>query len=191
MTDVGTISASGNNTITKTSGDAIFAAVNNNGRIELHASTNRGVYDRTNTKWLIGTNGTNTWLACGNVAIASSANTTYKLYVDGTVGVTGNTTLGGTLGVIGATTLSSTLSVSGTCTVDEGLYKRNADSHPLSLWRFTDSNQKLDIYVHDVLAVLNASDSDGWSSFSFCTNGTEYVRFDGLNKRVGIGITSP
>ena len=71
------------------------------------------------------------------------------------------------------------------------IYKRNADSHPLSLWRATDSNQKLDIYVHDVQAVLNASDSDGWSNFSFCTNGTEYVRFDGLNKYVGIGTTSP
>jgi len=69
MTGVGTISASGNNTITKTSEDAIFAAVNNNGRIELHASTNRGVYDRTNTRWLIATNGTNSWLACGNVGI--------------------------------------------------------------------------------------------------------------------------
>ena len=113
MTDVGAVSASGDYVITKTSGATKFAVVNNNGSIELLAQTNRGVYDRTNGKWLISTNGANTLMSCGNVAIASAINTTYKLYVEGTIGATGNTTLGGTLDVTGATTLSSYLTVAG------------------------------------------------------------------------------
>jgi len=115
ITGVGTISASGNITITKSStNETKFAATNNNGTIELLTSSNRGVYNRTNAKWLIATNGTNSWLDCGNVAIASSANTTYKLYVDGTVGITGATTLSSTLSV------SNLLTASGGVTIPSG-----------------------------------------------------------------------
>lgn len=43
----------GNITITKTTDDSKFVASNNNGTIELLASANRGVYDRTKSAWLI------------------------------------------------------------------------------------------------------------------------------------------
>jgi len=33
--------------------EAICRSVNSNGAVELLASTNRGLYDRTNTKWII------------------------------------------------------------------------------------------------------------------------------------------
>ena len=88
MTSVGTITANGNNTITKTTTSAtLFQAANSNGAIELLTSTNRGVYDRTADDWLIGTEGTKTWLSRGNVGIGASASTSmlYKLHVNGGV----------------------------------------------------------------------------------------------------------
>jgi predicted acyltransferase (DUF342 family)/photosystem II stability/assembly factor-like uncharacterized protein len=51
----------------------------------------------------------------GNVGIGNTS-PTYKLDVNGTLGVTGATTLSSTLGVTGATTLSSTLGVTGALT---------------------------------------------------------------------------
>lgn len=88
MTGVGTISANGNNVITKTNGeDAAFAATNSNGSISLLTSTNRGVYDNTGNGWLIYTNGTNTMLTRGNVGIGKSS-PAYKLDVDGTINCT-------------------------------------------------------------------------------------------------------
>ena len=94
MTDVGTISASGNITVTKSDATAASViATNTNGSIKLHTATNRGVYDDTNSKWLIATNGTNTWLNCGNVAIDASSNTDYKLWVNGTLGTADDITI--------------------------------------------------------------------------------------------------
>lgn len=73
MTGVGSISASDNITINKsTNTSSSFIATNNKGSISLMTSTNRGVYDSTNSKWLIATNGTNSWLSCGNVGIGTT-----------------------------------------------------------------------------------------------------------------------
>lgn len=62
--------------------DTIIRCSNTNGQIDLLTSVNRGVYDRTKTRWLIGTNGANSWLDCGNVGIGTNA-PAYKLDVSG------------------------------------------------------------------------------------------------------------
>lgn len=62
--------------------DTIIRCSNTNGQIDLLTSGNRGVYDRTKTRWLIGTNGANSWLDCGNVGIGTNA-PAYKLDVSG------------------------------------------------------------------------------------------------------------
>ena len=62
--------------------ETIIRCSNTNGQIDLLTSVNRGVYDRTKTRWLIGTNGTNSWLDCGNVGIGTNA-PAYKLDVSG------------------------------------------------------------------------------------------------------------
>ena len=63
-----------------------FRAINTNGTISLLSSTSRGVYDSTNSRWLIGTNGTNSFLLCGNVGIGTDG-PTYKLDVNGSMNV--------------------------------------------------------------------------------------------------------
>ena len=62
--------------------ETIIRCSNTNGQIDLLTSFNRGVYDRTKTRWLIGTNGANSWLDCGNVGIGTYA-PAYKLDVSG------------------------------------------------------------------------------------------------------------
>ena len=62
--------------------ETIIRCSNTNGQIDLLTSFNRGVYDRTKTRWLIGTNGANSWLDCGNVGIGTNA-PAYKLDVSG------------------------------------------------------------------------------------------------------------
>ena len=88
MTDVGAIAASGNISVTKagsTSGQVSVA--NNNGKIALDCSMNRGVYDSTTSRWLIGTNGVYTFLMGGNVGIGNP-NPQYKCDVAGVVHAT-------------------------------------------------------------------------------------------------------
>ena len=90
MTDVGTIDATGDNTITHSGTTASrFIAKNGLGQVELMvASTNWGVYSRTNSSWIIGTNGTNTFMSVGNVGIANTS-PTYNLHV-GTTSTSGD-----------------------------------------------------------------------------------------------------
>ena len=82
MTGVGTVAASGTNTITTTTAAAIFRAKNNNGSISLQSDSNRGVYDDTKSRWLVGTDGTNSFLMGGNVGIGTTTPTS-KLHVKG------------------------------------------------------------------------------------------------------------
>lgn len=90
MTDVGTIDATGDNTITHSGTTASrFIAKNGVAQVELMvASTNWGVYSRTNSSWIIGTNGTNTFMSVGNVGIANTS-PTYNLHV-GTTSTSGD-----------------------------------------------------------------------------------------------------
>ena len=74
-----------NGTLTNTNSaetETIIRCSNTNGQIELLTYYNRGVYDRTKTRWLIATNGANSWLDCGNVGIGTNA-PAYKLDVSG------------------------------------------------------------------------------------------------------------
>lgn len=64
------------------------SASNTNGAIELLTYSNRGVYDRTAEKWLIGTNGTSTFLLDGNVGIGTTS-PAYLLDVNGNARVNG------------------------------------------------------------------------------------------------------
>ena len=64
------------------------SASNANGAIELLTYSNRGVYDRTADHWLIGTNGTSTFLLDGNVGIGTTS-PAYLLDVNGNARVNG------------------------------------------------------------------------------------------------------
>ena len=63
--------------------------------ISLHNDSNRGIYDNTTNKWMIGNNGTNTFLQLGLVGIGTQS-PTYKLTVEGGgIKASGNIIAGG------------------------------------------------------------------------------------------------
>ena len=84
----GNLLTSGNITVEKSgSNPAKIIAKNGNGTISIDNTNNRGLYDDSTTRWLIGTNGVYTFLMGGNVGIGNS-NPAYKLDVTGVVHAT-------------------------------------------------------------------------------------------------------
>lgn len=84
----GNLLTSGNITVEKSgSNPAKIIAKNGNGTISIDNTNNRGLYDDSTTRWLIGTNGVYTFLMGGNVGIGNF-NPAYKLDVTGVVHAT-------------------------------------------------------------------------------------------------------
>ena len=76
MTGNLSVEKSGNST-------TIVKVTNSSGSVGIETTNNRGVWDYTTGVWLLGTNGTNTWLNGGNVGIGTNS-PGYKLHVNGT-----------------------------------------------------------------------------------------------------------
>lgn len=108
--------------------EAIVRTGSSNGIVELFASTNRGLYDATTSKWLVATikANNNTMMMNGNVGI-NTMTPDSRLHVNGTLHAVGASTLDSTLSVGGAATLNSSLTVKGTTTV-QGLTVNGATS---------------------------------------------------------------
>lgn len=84
----GNLLTSGNITVEKSgSNPAKIIAKNGNGTISIDNTNNRGLYDDSTTRWLIGTNGVYTFLMGGNVGIGNP-NPQYKCDVAGVVHAT-------------------------------------------------------------------------------------------------------
>ena len=81
MTGVGAISATGNITIARS--PARFIAINGDDTISLNnSSPYRGLYYDTLLKWIVASDGTNTFLEAGNIGVGTPS-PTYKLDVNG------------------------------------------------------------------------------------------------------------
>ena len=81
MTSVGAISATGNITIARS--PARFIAINGDDTISLNnSSPYRGLYYDTLLKWIVASDGTNTFLEVGNIGVGTHS-PTYKLDVNG------------------------------------------------------------------------------------------------------------
>ena len=105
---------------------------NGNGSVSLLTSTNRGIYDDDNSKWIVATNGTNTFMLHGNVGI-NTTSPSYLLHVNGTMYATsihlgGNNRWGGStaylIGYIGDVP---------TLTIAENMVRRGADAPNVTL----------------------------------------------------------
>lgn len=88
MSGVGTIFASGNITVEKSGSNPSKIIVKNaNGTISIDNTTRRGLYDDSTARWLIGTNGVNTFLLAGNIGFGTQT-PSYKVDVNGSVRAT-------------------------------------------------------------------------------------------------------
>lgn len=96
MTGVGSVAASGTYTITFPAASSAMSFKLNNSTYEigLHIGSggvNRGIYDWTNSNWMIYRDATtNVLIPQGNVGIGSTPDPDYKLHVNGKLGVAGN-----------------------------------------------------------------------------------------------------
>jgi len=160
MTGVGNLTASGNINVS-----------NENGAIRLISSAGRGVYDVTSSKWLIGTNGTNTYLMDGNVGI-NTTSPQYKLHV------ASPTYSFSSIGISGGAIYFRKLSTY-TSGFEHALYFEKHDS---------DNN------VLEKVQVLCMYSTDEYKRT--CLSGTNYnnsaIRIDGVgtDANVGIGIAT-
>ena len=121
MTGVGNLTASGNINVS-----------NGNGAIRLISSSGRGVYDVTSSKWLIGTNGTDTYLMEGNVGI-NTTTPVHKLHVKGDAYVT-NLYLNGKNRFTGSDTqLVGYIGDVATLTIEDGAVRRSNSNANITL----------------------------------------------------------
>ena len=172
MTGVGSLDASDDITVTKSgTSSAIMKVVNGNGAVSLLASVNRGVYDSETSKWVIGTNGTNTFLMDGNVGI-NTTSPQYKLHV------ASPTYSFSSIGISGGAIYFRKLSTH-TSGFEHALYFEKHDS---------DNN------ILEKVQVLCMYSTDEYKRT--CLSGTNYnnsaIRIDGVgtDANVGIGIAT-
>lgn len=123
----GTLRTYNNITVQKNDANDISAnfvrAANKNGAIEILSHTNRGLYDRTNEKWVIGTNSSAGPWTPGTFAIGTASSTTtiaYTLYVNGTANITSTFRVGGNTTLVGTLTVNNASTFNGNVTVGSG-----------------------------------------------------------------------
>lgn len=74
---------SGNLSVTRASTSKVSVAnANYSASLYIASNNQRGLYDDSNTRWIVGTNGTNTFMMGGNVGINTSS-PSYQLHVNG------------------------------------------------------------------------------------------------------------
>lgn len=101
-------------------GETLIIAEGKNGKVSLQVDVVRGVYDHTNSKWIIGVNDAGTLLGDGNVGI-NTPTPTYKLDVNGTLRASGSATIGGTLELSNVLHAKSTIFTHGKTASTDGL----------------------------------------------------------------------
>lgn len=103
--------------------DRSITATNANGSIQILASTNRGLYDKSNSKWVIGTNSQyGPWTPeTFSIGAASSQTTNgYTLYVTGTANITNDFNVEGDTFLKGALEVIQTTKFNGDVTLGTG-----------------------------------------------------------------------
>lgn len=174
MTGVGSITASGDYQTTKS--NAAVKVNNASSVLGLYNSTNRGVYDFTTNQWLVATNGTNSWMAQGNVGIGTTS-PSYKLHVSGTLYASGAASLASTLSVTGNLTHSASVLPSGNNSLRVGSETLNyAGVHSRQLINNTEA----------LMWIWQATNHE----IAFATNAVERMRISAAGT-VAINITSP